>query len=415
MTGEELNLQGTHWDCCVVGNGVSALWIAHWLWSSKRSVLWITSEEPYSPSRAMLQHAWLWGLSEDSAKFLTANLKGFDAGDSLPSSESIYYDARSAKRFRRFGEAKQEWGPHEKDFFTKQATVFTGGGEGGSRIVDLWDWHARLHAFHDIGQAQGPTQIELFNEPRFVRVQGWPVAELKTGGGRVTGVVLAGRKVGSKKQPEIELSATSFYLGDFDEFLPGLIRKSEQAEGAHDEKADSDALAGAIKGRSYRTGFGLRLWHKPLGSFPVQTAIIPLVANPSDKDAISHVTGRFIQTEKGLESYWVGFLNDEELEDNNEILKKIKLAKRAVERAIPGFSESITREAVSFEPRMRAEALVKKRATEALGAVLISDHYGTEVAADTVVRILKAAGAGDSAESEADMATVASTEAEAGV
>lgn len=326
----------------------------------------------------MLQHAWLWGLKEGTAKFLSAHLQGFEASETVPSFESIYFDARSSKRFRRFGEAKQEWGPHEKEFFTKQAEVFTGGGEGEARVADLWDWHSRLHAFHDTGEASGPTQVELFNEPRFVRVQGWPLLELKATDGKITSAILAGRKVG-KKHPEIEISASKFFLGDFDEHFPSLIQNKDAA----------DELAGALKGRSYRAGFGLRLWHKQLGSYPVQTAVIPLVANPSDKDAISHVTGRFNETERGLESYWIGFLNDEELEDNNEILKKIKQTKRAIDKAIPGFADSIAREAVTFEPRMRAEDLVKKRKTEALGAVLISDHYGTEKAAETIKRVLE--------------------------
>lgn len=370
------NLHESHWDCCVIGNGVAALWVSHWLWSSKKSVLWITSEEPYSPQRAMLQHAWLWGMREDQATALTERLQGFEGGEEIPTFESIYFDARSSKRFRRFNEVKADWGDHEKDFFNKQGALLSNLAE--PRLVDMWDWHARLHAFHDSGQTQGPFQVELFSDPRFVRVQRWPLLELTTENGRLNKAILAGRYGSAKKSRELTISADQFFLGDFDEHLPSLIKNT----------ADSDVLAAALKGRSYRAGFGLRLWHKNLGSYPVQTAVIPLVANPSEKGAGSHIVGRFVSTERGLESNWVGLLTDEELEDNNEILKKIKQVKRVVDRAIPGFADSIEREAVTFESRMTAMDLGKGRKThQALGATLLSDHYGTEVAAETLKKV----------------------------
>jgi hypothetical protein len=359
---EQLDLRDSEWNCCVIGNGVSALWLSHWLWSTKKSVLWITSEEPYGAERAMLQHGWLWSVNKEAALALSERLQGFDAESALPSSEFIYYDARSARRFRRFGEAKQE-------FFNRLGETAQ---ESGS-TVDLWSWHSRLHAFHDSGAVNGPTQVELFRDPRFVRVQGWPLLELKTEKGKIVGAVLAGR-AGS----QTEVRAERFFLGDFDEHLPGLIKN----------EGDAQALAAALKGRSYRAGFGLRLRHKALESAPTQTTVVPLVVNPGVKDGGSHLAGRFVQTPGGLESLWVGFLTDEELEDNNEILKKIKQAKRAVDRAIPGFSDSIEREAVTFEPRMSALNLVKSRKTEALGAGLISDHCGPEAAVEAVRRII---------------------------
>ena len=117
---------------------------------------------------------------------------------------------------------------------------------------------------------------------------------------------------------------------------------------------------------------------------------LPLVVNP-EKDEGAHVVGRFTRAQPevaALESLWIGFLSDEELEDNNEILKRIKQAKRAVERAVPGFMASITREAVTFEPRMRAADLVRNRKSEVLGAALLSDHYGPGAAVDAIQRVL---------------------------
>ena len=379
----ELNLHETEWDCCVLGNGVAALWIAHWLWSSKKSVLWITSEEPYSPERAMLQHGWLWDVDAEHAALLTNQITGFDsrveapdtdAADAaapaeLPPFEAIYYDARSPRRFKKLNEAKAEWGAHEKSFFE---ALIKSGANTEKPFVDMWEWHSKLHAFHNTGQAQGPTKVELFNDPRFVRVQGWPLVELKTTSGRISGITLSGLK----PTESIEIKASKFYLGDFDENLPALLTT----------QSEKDVLAGAIKGKAYAAGFGLRLWHKELESVPSQLTVVPLVVSP-EKNAGSHLVGRFHHTRQGLESLWVGFLTEDELEDNNEILKKIKQARRAVDRAVPGFADSITREAVTFEPRMSAHDLVKTRKLEALGAILFSDHYGPRVAAETLGRI----------------------------
>jgi hypothetical protein len=363
----DLDLRDTQWDCCVIGNGVSALWLAHWLWSTKKSVLWIGSEEPYSPERAMLQHGWLWGMGAEQARGLVHELQGFGENEgTVEPFEAIYYDARSSRRFRRFGEVKHEWGAHEREFLG-EIEKLSAAGATETPPVDLWRWHSRLHAFHDTGANKGPSKIELFSEPRFARATGWPVLELKTEGGKLSSVVLAGLK----PKDSVEIRATKFYLGDFDEYLPGLVKETKA----------SDELSAALKGRSFRAGFGLRLWHSALPNAPTQTVVIPLVVSP-EKDQGAHVVGRVFTREQGTESLWVGLLTDEEVEDNNEILKKIKQAKRAIERAIPSFAESIQREAVTFEPRMRALSLVKSRRQAALGATLFSDNFGPETAAN---------------------------------
>jgi hypothetical protein len=366
----ENNLHNTEWDCLVVGNGVTALWLSHFLWSSKKSVLWITSEDPYSPERAMLQHAWQWGVSQEKADLLTSQLTGFHAEAELPEFEMIYFDARSShKRFRKLQEAKKEWGDHEKEYFDSLCEM-----AAKPDLRDLWAWHSKLHAFHDNGKSSlGPTQVELFTEPRFVRMQGWPLIEFKTLNNKLSSVVLSGLK----PTDEVEVKAKHFFISDFDDYLPSLVKN----------QADSESLAAALKRRAFRAGFGLRLWHKELESTPTQTAVIPLVVSPNSKGEGSHVVGRFVRTERGLESLWIGLLTDEELEDNNEILKKIKLTKRAVDRAIPGFSDSITREAVTFEPRMRGTDLVKNKKAESLGAFILSDYQGPEAAAESLKKI----------------------------
>lgn len=377
-------LQGTSWDACVVGNGVSALWVSHWLWSAGKSVLWITSDEPTNSERALLKHAWLWGVKSEAAQALTAQLPMNAEGETLAPHEIVYFDARSTKRFKKLAEAKGEWGAHEKSFF--HSLIAAENPE--SPNLDLWGWHAQIHAAHDGTPSDGPSIMELAAEGRnnrYVRVERWPLIELKTEKNKITGAVLAG----TNPESTIEVQAAEFYLGDFDENLPGLIKTH----------ADSEALSAVLKGKAYRAGFGVRLWHKPLETYPSQTAIIPLVVSP-EKDAGSHVIGRFITRPDGsLESFWAGFLTDEEIEDNNEILKKIKQTKRAVDRGIAGFADSITKEAVSFEPKMRASDLVKTRKLSGLGAVIFTDQFGPDVAVEIANKIFSGAS-GDELETE---------------
>lgn len=371
----DLNLHDTDWDCCVIGNGVAALWVSHWLWSNQKSVLWITSEETYSPERALLQHGWLWEMSPEHSALLRKSLLGLDSDEvNLSSFEAVYFDARSSKRFRRFQDvSKLEWGSHEKEYFEKLVEeVKKGGPDSPESDVDFWAWQTKVHRFHNASTSNGRVAVEVSGSPRFVRVQGWPLLEIKTTENKVSGVVLAGLKPGET----MEIRGREFFLADYDEPLAALI----------ENQSDSEALSGALKGKKFRAGFGLRLWHKDLESAPSQTLVIPLTVSP-EKNAGSHVAGRFLQTENGLESIWMGFLTDEELEDNNEILKKIKQSKRAIDRAIAGFAASITREAVTFEPRMHAQDLLKSRKRKVLGATLLSDHYGLQAAAAAIARV----------------------------
>lgn len=384
---EELDLNHSQWDCCVIGNGVSALWLAQWLWSRKKSVLWVTSEEPFNPARAFLRHGWVWSAARVVSERVMNNvhvgpLGGDEDGSSgdqteLQAFETIYFDARSARRFRRFDELKPEWGDHEAAYFESLSRVL-GAAVGGPETVtaempvDLWPWFERLSRVHDGGQGHGFTQVELFDTPRFVRIQGWPIVELKIAGDSLEKVCLAGLR--PKQVTEIE--ARRFYIGDYDENLASLIK---------DEKA-AEAFGAPSKGRVFRSGFGLQLWHGALAAYPNQTAIVPLTVNPGKGEA-SHVVGRIVETERGIESYWIGFLTDEEVEDNNEILKKIKQAKRAIDRAIPGFSDSVQKEAVTFEPRMWAQDTRKNRNNRALGAEFISDLQGTDRAVEMLAKI----------------------------
>ena len=326
-------------DACIFGNGAAALWSAQWLTRQGLSVAWVASENPRASENTLLQHAWLGAVSDQSAHFLENEL-GF-----TPSAlfDAAYFDAKSSKRLRRLNEVKPEYGAHEKDFFENYAF---------SNTMDLWNF-----------SIETPNGVEMFF------TQNNPVLEIKTSDQNVSAVVLAAR------EEAIEIQATNFFFADFEDSFASLIKNEE----------DAKIMSTAMKGKEYLSGFGLHFWHGELTTRVEQTVILPLIGNPSKKEDVSHLAGSF----RGDESFWVGFVTADELEDNNEILRKIKLAKRAIERVLVGFNDSIQREAVTFEMRMfateaQSKGKAKKRQWKALGAYLLSDYFG----ADTAIEVL---------------------------
>ncbi len=344
-----------HWDACIVGNGISSLWLFTLLSNRGLKTLWASSEAPCDSCRAFLQRGWLWNVSAEAACAIAAQLR---SGTGFLPFESAYYDAKTSKRIRRLGEIRHEWGNHEAAYFEALMAANSSGSQ-----LDLWNLN---------GGAAVTARDSL-------RLEGWPVTEIRTtqkeGEQKVDAVVLTSVPDGDVHP----IHADQFFFGDYEVFLPSLVS----------EKSDAEVLASALKGKASSAGFGLHLIHKPLDAALQQTLIVPLVANPSDKSTLSHLAGRFLPSGAArLESFWIGFLSSEEVEDNNEILKKIKLAKRAVDRAIPGFAASVVKESVTFEPRMFAVDLLKARKNAALGAKLFTDQFGPEAAIRRLLEIL---------------------------
>lgn len=357
----KLLLDQMEWDCCIVGNGVAALWAAHQAWASKRSVLWLGSDDPFSASRALCSHGWSWGAPALDAAALQAAMGEDPSSNELPFFELAYFDARSSKRLRSVSEVKLEWGQHEADFLKSLSTAAL----DGTPMADLWAWYERIYSFHNTGGlSNSPSTVELFSEPRFVRLHHWPVQEMEARDGRIQKI-----GVGLAKGELAWIQARQFIFTDYEENLATQIKDPVTAE----------VFSAAFKGRAYHPGFGLRLRHKNFSNPLSQTVLIPLSVSP-EKGKGSHVVGRFLQMPDGsVESYWAGLLTDEEVEDNNEILKKIKHAKRAVDRALPGFLDSVEREAVTFEPKMFAKMLKGNSGVRhALGAWVLSDQFGME-------------------------------------
>ncbi len=354
----------SHWDAIVLGNGASALWTAHTLWKSKKTVLWMRSDDAMSSGRAFLQHAWLWGANPEMAQVLTTDQEA---------AEIIYFDAKNSKRFKKLSEAKPTWGEHEKEFFKEVFASYA------NPKVKMWNWHETLHGFYSEALASVAGKVEFFSEPKFVCLQNWPIEEIKVDNGKVTGIQIGNSETAL-------LTADSFYLGDYDEYLPGFIKDEPTAE----------ALAAQLKSRIYRPGFGLKLTHLNYNPTMDQSMVIPLIVNPGKNSHNSHVMGHFLKSDQGassdselVESFWIGFLTDEEAEDNNEILKKIKQTRRIIDKALhvvqPGFDASVKRESVVFEPKMRAfhfnsKAEYPNERHEILGCKLLTDHFGFEEA-----------------------------------
>lgn len=335
------------WDACVIGNGVSALFFAHKLFMEGKSVVWISKDQPSNAAHSLTTHAWLGGASASAVAFASDAL-AVDV-QALPF-DCVYFDAKSSKRLRRFNELKHEWGPHEEDFFnhlTKQCA------DESEKMSDLWSLLNRLQA--------------LPQSENFAFVDSRQIVELKTSDGKISGVIISSQS-SQEHASEITIEAAKFYLGDTEDSLAGFIRN----------ESDAQSLANTLKGKDASVGFGLKFTHGPLSGSVSQAVVVPMLVNPTDKKSTSHLAGRFIENEQGLTSYWIGFVNNEELEDNNEILKKIKASKRAIDRAFPGFSESILKESVTFELKMFAVDTLKKRKWQSLGAELFTDKFGAE-------------------------------------
>lgn len=337
----------TTWDACVIGNGMSSRLLCQYLLSQNKSVLWITSDKDANPKRALLQHAWFWSADAQSATWFTQKFNLNETQNFENSKfEEAYYDAKHTRRLKKMNEVNPEFGPHEKDYFESIMK------DSESNYVNLWKVADHIFNTNTFVENENFQIIEL------------PIHELKISGdietAKISSVIIADDR---------EFFASEFILGDYDQNFSQLIK---------DEKA-SEAIALASKGKVYHAGFGLHFKHKNFDQAIEQVMIVPMTVNPTDSKSISHLAGKFYQDQNGeLFSMWIGFLNDQELEDNNEILKKMKHSKRAIERAIPGFSESIVNESITFEPHMRATMKRKNKHKKVLGATFISDTLGPQ-------------------------------------
>ena len=375
------NVQTASWDCCVIGNGASALWAVAGLRNRGLSVLWVTSEELCTRGRATLKHGWMWAALPKTAQSLVSALGRENSGLEFSPFEAVVYDAKNQKRFRQIGDVKVDWGHHEAPELSKFFETFRAQG-----LVDLSWFHESLYqTFPKVdGFENGPSIIELSQEPQVILAQSSLLVEIKVGSSASTqGETAIESLVFAMNGESLTVSARHFILGDFDENFSSLIADQDLAQ----------RLSVPWRGRIFKPGFSLSFTHKDQEQFLTPFQLIPLVANPSKKGAGAHVIGRFIkdQSQQGemSRSTWFGYLTDEELEDNNEILKKIKSAKRVLERTIPGFADSIIQESLTFEPQMCAMDDVLKRPQKALGAWILTDAYGPEGAVHCVSHLLK--------------------------
>lgn len=363
------------WDYCLIGNGVSALWALALLKKQGRSVLWVTSDSPMTASRAVMKSGWLWTLDQEKAQKLVELV--LSESPTFDGVKPLYFDARSSKRYRNVDGAKIDWGRHEVSTLESLITHVN----QASSAVDISPIHSLI--LSELGielseESTGPLRV-LSESPRIVQAQSSLLVEMKITSGakpQVDSLEFAlGAKPGSPAE-KMSVKADHFILGDFEDHFSTLVTDKDQAA----------LLAAPWRGRALLPGFGLKFEHQaPVDgdtSWLETLQLIPLIANPAKKGAGSHIVGRFWKESRGeatyWESSWFGFLTEEELEDNNEILKKMKASRRVLERTIPGFEGSVISETMSFEPQMCAIGDISKRTKLALGALVISDAYGAE-------------------------------------
>ncbi len=371
------SLTAQPWDVCVLGDGASALWAAHAAHRAGQSVLWVTDEEPGSFARSLARHGWAGQVSTEGTAVLRDLL-----GLSLPEGaqetafQAVYFDARNTRRFKPFAESRPEWGEHEAAL-----PALLKGGEGTLDLETLHDTVVGAYSGEALGAAATPggiQAIQLKDEPAFIIVRGALLLGLQVEEGQFTAADLA--NPATKKT--LTVKARAFILGDRGEPYDHLVK----------DQATADLLRAAQKGKSFRAGYSLQFRHRDFASAltPGLTVVVPLVANPSKKGAGAHVIGRFLKpAEDRLESVWFGLLPDDDLEDNNEILKRMRSAQRALDKALPGFSESVIDEVLHFEPRMLATDLVSKRHHRVLNAGVVTDVFGPMGAVERVREALR--------------------------
>ena len=66
----------------------------------------------------------------------------------------------------------------------------------------------------------------------------------------------------------------------------------------------------------------------------------------------------------------------------------MRSAKRALDRAIPGFEASISHEFLKFEPQMYAQDLIKKRSGKNAQSGFVTDVFGPGSAIEKVQSLL---------------------------
>ncbi len=386
-------LQSTSWDVCVVGDGAAALWTAHAMHLKGKSVLWVTNDELSSAPRMLAKHAWCGALAKaatsdlisllDSAEEAVAEATEETAAENtteettepaFPPFQAFYFDAKASKRFKPIAQSKPDWGTHELPWLTHILTP-------SHDAIDFMSWQNELTSRYRVGTATAEgTLYQIATEPTpFYIVRGLLVIGLQAAQDKITAidVALPGDKA------TFAVKAGQFVLAE--------IGGESYAELAANTSA-SELLKSAQKGKSYRAGFSLHFKHSHLPSAIVGGAlVVPLVAHPSKKGAGSHVVGRFFESDSDpsvMESVWFGLVDDEEVADNNEILKKMKAAKRVIDKTLPGFLDSVQFESMQFEPQMVAVDLIKKRPNQVLNALIVTDDLGSDAALKTVSRAL---------------------------
>lgn len=344
-------------DVCILGNGISPFWTYLALAKKNYRVLWIHHDPIISSERSFFQNANNWEVSEDRMVQL-ANLVDCPFDINHPESVSfgtVYYDAKHSKRLRSLAEVKPEYAPHEMDYYSCLNS-------NAVNMVNAWAWHQKCVNEHE--------NLEFNNS---FELQQTSIIEINIEKDSICsvdlGLFINGKKIST------QIKAKAFVISENDSSFSEFILNEEHAR----------KYLRANKGLHPIPGFGVKYEHKSFDAIIQQNVIVPMLVNPTKKEDQSHVLGRFNLDKKS--STWFGFLTQSELEDNHEILKKMKSLKRILDRTFAGFADSVTRESYTFEEKLWIHQ-EKPQLIKVFESFITRDHSGLNQTIDHINSIV---------------------------
>ncbi len=402
-------------DVCVVGSGVEALPLCERLYQAGKKVLFVAPDEPHLAGRAFIKATQLSAAPSqppapvDQVADVAAEVQAKEAS-STPLS-AFYFDARSAKRFKAYAAVKKEFGPQEELFFAEKIALpleqkyddhtshvqeralgayrkimQTLAQDLPSVVIERGysaDAADQQHAEASLGRADVSDMGDMPNNASALTATTTSAKWLALAGAVLESVVAAPNLEAvqsinvvchkphdeplDQKKPQhikrriskiINIKAKEFhFVMPLEEWTRALSFDLVPEDLKPQVDAFNNAFLAPLRTVTAQSGYTLTYKHTAdYTGFPDDWSawlVVPVIASAEKQDR-SHVVGRFFKNPltQELESYWISLLSDDQVEDNNEILKKIKQAKRAIERALPGFVESIVSESVGFEPRL---------------------------------------------------------------
>jgi hypothetical protein len=355
MQNSLIDFHQREYDFCIIGDTISSDFLSHILSKKGFKVLRINTFGRHDTILGTYHHAWLWNVKKEAAKELQ-NYICF----SEKSFEYAYFDAKNSKCFKSIFQIKNEiFGDHEKAYFNQFLE---------QDLVDISD------------------SIEHLDISLCDAIDGVQVSQFLFEDKKILGLELARVEKSSTKKSQFKTLKATVYAKNWI-----VTNPYELYEYVTEENLKND-FQQEIKFKKYLSGFGVHFVHDEtkLNHFIEQKICVPMTVNPQKLSLSSHLTGFFKKTDTHkIESVWVSFFTEEELQDNNEILKKVKNIKKALDRAVMNFSDSILKESVAVNLRFFTEKQNEARNNNYLNLYFISDDAGPEKVIKKILDFLK--------------------------